>query len=299
MTNLFRFSCCAIAILSAFVPGAAACNHAVRSDFNGDGRSDVAIYDPATGDWYIRQDDGSAVSVAMGYDNYAYPAPGDFDNDQIVDLAVYDGALKQWHVRFSSDASTTNLIGVTTNTVIPIVMDTSYGEGLDEFWLYSGENNIWYGLVDYIYYFPLDIGVPAGNPMKGDFGGDCFDDLIIVNGKRWTVYARPWDTLYEFSIRGTGNPIVGDFDGDGIADGGLYDSRRGVWTVRLTATAQTIKHRGHRGTQPVTGDYDGDGITDFGSYNPATSQWYFEYSSGTTATFSFGYPGVIAIGTGK
>lgn len=65
------------------------------NDFDGDGRSDVAVYWPETGQWFIRKSsDGQLFSgnaISWGWSEAA-PVTGDFDGDGYADVAVFNAS---------------------------------------------------------------------------------------------------------------------------------------------------------------------------------------------------------------
>ncbi|MBU4428582.1 MAG: M4 family metallopeptidase, partial [Verrucomicrobia bacterium] len=72
-----------------------------RDDFDGDGKTDMAVYNETNGLWLVR---GSATgrdsSMACGGTGYI-SVSGDYDNDGKADLAVYHAASGTWLVRLS------------------------------------------------------------------------------------------------------------------------------------------------------------------------------------------------------
>ena len=63
-------------------------------DYNGDGLTDLAVFDTSTGTWTVR---GYApVVFGAGTDT---PVPGDYDGDGTTDIAVYTPATSTWAVR--------------------------------------------------------------------------------------------------------------------------------------------------------------------------------------------------------
>jgi subtilisin-like proprotein convertase family protein len=78
-------------------------------DYDGDGRADVAVYRPTTGDWFISQSgvSGALLPVPWGAPSSFgvgdIPVPADYDGDGITDVAVYRQATGDWFIRRSFD----------------------------------------------------------------------------------------------------------------------------------------------------------------------------------------------------
>jgi hypothetical protein len=69
-----------------------------QNDFDGDGKSDVAVYQGATGSWYIRAVDGRVLGYGLAWGGSGYGAvSGDYDGDGRSDLGVYGGGT--WFAR--------------------------------------------------------------------------------------------------------------------------------------------------------------------------------------------------------
>jgi peptidyl-Asp metalloendopeptidase len=74
-------------------------NPLVAVDFDGDGRSDIAVY--RNGDWFIhRSSDGGVTAVGWGIAQDT-PVPADYDGDGKTDIAVYRNG--GWYILRSSD----------------------------------------------------------------------------------------------------------------------------------------------------------------------------------------------------
>jgi lysophospholipase L1-like esterase len=70
----------------------------VPGDYDGDGKADLAVYNLASGDWYIRRSsDSSLLKQNWGW-IAARPAPSDFDGDGKTDMAVYHRDSGRWYI---------------------------------------------------------------------------------------------------------------------------------------------------------------------------------------------------------
>jgi subtilisin-like proprotein convertase family protein len=77
-----------------------------KPDYDGDGRSDVAVYRPTTGEWFVLQSStNSGVVIPWGAPSGTgagdIAAPGDYDGDGQTDLAVYRESTGTWFLRYS------------------------------------------------------------------------------------------------------------------------------------------------------------------------------------------------------
>lgn len=82
---------------------------AVKGDFDGDGRTDLAVWRGAYGQWFIpRSSVGDLVVVNWGLQSAPYfdiAAPGDYDGDGKTDPTVYRRSTGEWYVKRSSDSA--------------------------------------------------------------------------------------------------------------------------------------------------------------------------------------------------
>ncbi len=67
-----------------------------KTDFDGDGKSDVAIFRPSTGQWHVRN---LGVIDTFGESPGDIPVPGDYNGDGTTDVAIFRPSTGEWHVR--------------------------------------------------------------------------------------------------------------------------------------------------------------------------------------------------------
>src|SRR5262249_53579140 len=73
---------------------------ATTVDFDGDGRSDIALYRDGVW-WILRSSNGGGIGVTFGGAPQDIPVPGDYDGDGKTDQAVYRDGV--WYILRSSD----------------------------------------------------------------------------------------------------------------------------------------------------------------------------------------------------
>jgi hypothetical protein len=74
-----------------------------KVDFDGDGITDIAVFRPSSGNWFMLRSSTSSFFAFQWGQNGDLPATGDFDGDGISDFSVFRPAGGNWFILRSKD----------------------------------------------------------------------------------------------------------------------------------------------------------------------------------------------------
>ena len=291
------------------LPVRTAWNDALRaSDFDGDGASDIAVYEASTGLWSILTSSSRftrTMSISWGATPGDVPVPGDYDGDGIADAAVFNPASGTWTLLRSSLGGLTVALGAPGDIAVAADYD---GDLVTDPAVYNVSTGTWRVALSSSSFAQtrnVTYGLPYLTAVPADYDGDGRADFGLYDpfSGDWqallstTGYATPPTTN---AWGGAGyTPVPADFDGDRKADYAVCVKPIGTWHVLNSGFTYSTAFGVAWGTPidtPRAADYDGDGVADMASYDSTTGEWRLLLSSSgfTLAVVrSLGGPGFI------
>jgi chitodextrinase len=236
----------------------------VRSDFDGNGKSDILWRNAATGDNAIWLMSGATIASGTTFSTVADPTwkiagVGDFDGDGKADILWRNGA------------------------------------GGNLIWLMNGAAILSEAAVNWVTDFNWSI---AG---IGDFDGDGRSDILWHNGATGanTIWLMNGGTISGGAVAfatiadlNWGVAGIGDFDGDGKSDILWHNSATGenlLWLMNGAAIVSAVSSNAMADLNwsiAGTGDFDGDGKSDILWRNRVTGQDAIWFMNGATLSSS-------------
>ncbi|HQU84865.1 MAG TPA: cytochrome c peroxidase [Pyrinomonadaceae bacterium] len=246
---------------------------AKHADFDGDGKTDVSVFRPADGNWYIfRSSDNSFSSVAFGLASDVL-TPADFDGDGKTDVGVFRNGA--WYLQRSRDGLQVINFGSAGDKPQPADYD---GDGIADAAVFRASTGTWYIQQSHDGFKAVTFGNSTDRAVAADYDGDGKADVAVYRDGNW--YIQQSSQGFKAVSFGTAEdkPVFGDYDGDGKADTAVYRPSAGAWYILRSSDGGFVAANFGISTDvPSPGDYDGDGKNDVAVFR--SGNWYLMQSS--------------------
>jgi hypothetical protein len=263
-------------------------------DFDNDDQTDISIFRPGPGEWWIRRSTAGLEAFQFGASTDKI-ASADFTGDGKTDVAFFRPSTGQWFVLRSED----NLFfAFPFGTAGDIPMPADYdGDGKADAAVFRPSTGTWFILRSSDGQVAITtFGGPGDQPIAADYDGDGKADIAIFrpNGanpgaSEWWIQRSSLGLLaFQFGTP-TDKAVPGDYTGDGKTDIAFFRPSTGFWFVLRSEDFNFFAFPfGTTGDIPVPGDYDGDGKIDAAVFRPSTTTWFMNRSTAGVQIVNFG-----------
>jgi hypothetical protein len=267
---------------------------ATAFDYDGDHKSDISVFRPSSGAWYLQRSQAGLFGMLFGFGDDKI-APADYDGDGKTDIAVYRPSTGVWYVVNSSNGTFSyHVFGLAEDLPTPADYD---GDGKADICVFRPSTGTWYRQNSSNgEFFAIQFGTSEDKPAVGDFDKDGKADISVFRPSTGAWYRiNSSDNSIYGELFGVGSDVLApaDFDGDGKTDLAVYRPSTGIWYLHNSADGSySYDIFGLADDIPAPGDFDGDGKADVCVFRPSDGIWYRQNSSnGQFVAFAFGTNG--------
>lgn len=216
------------------------------TDFDGDKRGDLSVWDPKTNTLYFQLTSDNKFYSKRFFDNSLRHEPvfADYDGDGKTDFVFFQPDSGEWTLNLTTNLGSPGKIFIGSIGDLPIPTDFD-GDGKYDISLWRPIASSWLiGLVD-----------EQGNKKLSTIQEGAYQDSAFAS----------------------------DYDGDGKSDLGVWRPDDGYWHIVKSSTnfnfqeSEHIQH-GQEWDVIVPNDYNLDGKADLVFWRPQNQTWYFVYA---------------------
>ena len=265
-------------------------------DFDGDAKTDLSIFRPSAGEWWISKSSGGSYAAQFGNSSDKL-TPADFTGDGKSDIAFFRPSTGEWFVLRSEDATYYSFpFGASGDT--PQVGDFD-ADGKADNAVFRSSTATWFIRRSSDGGATIQSFGAAGDiPVSADYDGDGRADLAIfraASGQWWLNRSTAGTVVFTFGTF-SDKLTPGDYTGDGKSDVAFFRPSTGEWFVLRSEDQSYYSFPfGAHGDIPSPGDFDGDGKFDATVFRPSNATWFINKSTGGTQIQQFGLSSDIPV----